>query len=117
MLTFGPFVLIAIALLVAAYAVLDPTPPKHVVLATGPENTAYAKWGELYAAELRRFGIRVELRPAARSEGEGRRRLRAGRIERRQPGGERRQEGGNGGPRLARHDGLRPGVDLLPRRV
>jgi TRAP-type uncharacterized transport system substrate-binding protein len=63
MLTFGPFVLIAIALLVAAYAVLDPTPPKRVVLATGPENTAYAKWGELYAAELRRFGIHVELRP------------------------------------------------------
>jgi TRAP transporter TAXI family solute receptor len=62
MLTFGPFVLIAIALLVAAYAVLDPTPPKRVVLATGPENTAYARWGELYAAELRRFGIQVELR-------------------------------------------------------
>ncbi|HXJ53552.1 MAG TPA: TAXI family TRAP transporter solute-binding subunit [Burkholderiales bacterium] len=62
MLTFGPFVLIAIALLVAAYVVLDPTPPKRVVLATGPENTAYAAWGELYAAELRRYGIRVELR-------------------------------------------------------
>jgi TRAP transporter TAXI family solute receptor len=62
MLTFGPFVLIAIALLVAAYAILDPTPPKRVVLATGPENTAYAAWGELYAAELRRFGIQVELR-------------------------------------------------------
>lgn len=61
-LTFGPFVLIAIALLVAAYAVLDPTPPKRVVLATGPENTAYARWGEQYAAELKRYGIRVELR-------------------------------------------------------
>src|SRR3954451_20227015 len=63
MLTFGPFVLIAVALLVAAYAVLDPTPPRRVVLATGPENSAYAKWGELYAAELKRYGIRVELRP------------------------------------------------------
>jgi len=63
MLTFGPFVLIAIALLVAAYTVLDPTPPKHVVLATGPEHSAYAGWGELYAAELKRYGIRVELRP------------------------------------------------------
>jgi TRAP-type uncharacterized transport system substrate-binding protein len=62
MLTFGPFVLIAIALLVAAYTVLDPTPPKHVVLATGPEHSAYAGWGELYAAELKRYGIRVELR-------------------------------------------------------
>jgi len=62
MLTFGPFVLIAVALLVAAYVMLDPTPPKRVVLATGPENSAYAKWGELYAAELKRYGIRVELR-------------------------------------------------------
>ena len=63
MLTAGPFILIAVALLVAAYAVLDPTPPKRVVLATGPELSAYAKWGELYAAELRRFGLQVELRP------------------------------------------------------
>ena len=63
LLTAGPFVLIAIALLVAAYAVLDPTPPKRVVFATGPENSAYAKWGELYAAELRRYRIHVELRP------------------------------------------------------
>jgi TRAP-type uncharacterized transport system substrate-binding protein len=61
-LTAGPFILIAVALLTAAYAVLDPTPPKRVVLATGPELSAYAKWGELYAAELRRFGIEVELR-------------------------------------------------------
>jgi TRAP-type uncharacterized transport system substrate-binding protein len=62
LLTAGPFVLIAIALLVAAYAILDPTPPRRVVLATGPELSAYARWGELYAAELRRFGIQVELR-------------------------------------------------------
>jgi TRAP-type uncharacterized transport system substrate-binding protein len=61
-LTAGPFILIAIALLVAAYAILDPTPPRRVVLATGPELSAYARWGELYAAELRRFGIQVELR-------------------------------------------------------
>ena len=62
MLTAGPFILIAVALLVGAYALLDPTPPRRVVLATGPELGAYAKWGELYAAELRRFGIQVELR-------------------------------------------------------
>ena len=62
MLTAGPFVLIAIALLVAAYVILDPTPPRRVVLATGPERSAYARWGELYAAELKRHGIQVELR-------------------------------------------------------
>jgi TRAP-type uncharacterized transport system substrate-binding protein len=62
MLTAGPFVLIAVALLVAAYVVLDPAPPRRVVLATGPERSAYARWGELYAAELKRHGIQVELR-------------------------------------------------------
>jgi TRAP transporter TAXI family solute receptor len=61
--TAGPFVLIAVALLVAAYVILDPTPPKRVVLATGPELSAYARFGEQYAQELRRFGIEVELRP------------------------------------------------------
>jgi TRAP-type uncharacterized transport system substrate-binding protein len=62
LLTAGPFVLIAIGLLVAAYVVLDPTPPKRVVLATGPELSAYAKFGEMYRAELKRYGIEVELR-------------------------------------------------------
>ena len=63
MMTAGPFVLIAIALLVAAYVMLDPTPPRRVVLATGPELGAYARFGERYKAELKRFGIEVELRP------------------------------------------------------
>jgi TRAP-type uncharacterized transport system substrate-binding protein len=62
LLTAGPFILIAIGLLVAAYVVLDPMPPKRVVLATGPELSAYAKFGELYRAELKRYGIEVELR-------------------------------------------------------
>ncbi len=66
-LTAGPFILIAVALLVAAYFVLDPTPPKHVVLATGPELSAYARFGERYAEELKRHGIRVELRPTTGS--------------------------------------------------
>ena len=61
-LTAGPFVLVALALLVAAYFVLDPAPPRRVVLATGPEGTAYAEFGKRYAAELARYGIRVEQR-------------------------------------------------------
>jgi TRAP-type uncharacterized transport system substrate-binding protein len=63
-LTAGPFILIAIALLIAAYFVLDPAPPRRVVLATGPEGTAYAELGRRYAAELRRYGIEVMLRPS-----------------------------------------------------
>jgi TRAP transporter TAXI family solute receptor len=62
-LAWGPFILLAAALLAGAYWLLDPTPPKRVVLATGPERSAYAEFGRRYAAELRRFGIAVELRP------------------------------------------------------
>ena len=62
LIAWGPFIAIAIALLVAAYFVLDPTPPRRVVLATGPENSAYAEFGKRYAAELKRYGIQVELR-------------------------------------------------------
>jgi len=58
----GPFALLAMLLLWGAYAVLKPTPPSKVVLATGPEQSAYAAFGKRYAEELDRFGIAVELR-------------------------------------------------------
>jgi hypothetical protein len=45
-----------------AYWLLDPTPPNRVVLATGPEQGAYAEFGKRYAEELKKFGITVELR-------------------------------------------------------
>lgn len=58
----GPFLVLAIALLGLAYWWLQPTPPKRVVLATGPENGAYASFGLRYAEQLKKFGISVELR-------------------------------------------------------
>jgi hypothetical protein len=60
--TAGPFVLLAVALLVAAYWVLDPTPPRRVVLATGAPQGAYAEFGRRYAEQLKTHGITVELR-------------------------------------------------------
>ena len=60
--TFGPFALLALALLAIAYWVLDPTPPTRVVLATGTEQGAYAEFGKRYAQILRGYGITVELR-------------------------------------------------------
>jgi len=62
LIAWGPFFVIGIGLLVLAYFLLDPNPPRHVVLATGPENGAYAEFGKRYVEELKRFGIRVELR-------------------------------------------------------
>ncbi|MDZ7651433.1 MAG: TAXI family TRAP transporter solute-binding subunit [Burkholderiaceae bacterium] len=63
--TAAPFVLLALLLLWIAFKVLQPTPPKKVVLATGPEQGAYAEFGKRYAEELKRFGIDVELRTTA----------------------------------------------------
>jgi TRAP-type uncharacterized transport system substrate-binding protein len=60
--TGGPFILIALVLLGVAYWMLDPTPPKRVVLATGPDQGAYAEFGKRYAQELKDYGITVELR-------------------------------------------------------
>ena len=61
--TFGPFIVLALALLALAYWVLDPAPPKKVVLATGVDQGAYAAFGKRYAQILAGHGITVELRP------------------------------------------------------
>lgn len=63
--TAAPFVLLTLLLLWGAYTLLQPAPPPRVVLATGPEQGAYAEFGKRYAEELRRFGIAVELRGTA----------------------------------------------------
>ncbi len=60
--TFGPFIVLAALLLALAYWVLDPTPPKKVVLATGTDQGAYAEFGKRYAQLLKSYGITVELR-------------------------------------------------------
>jgi TRAP-type uncharacterized transport system substrate-binding protein len=61
--TFGPFILLAAALLALAYWLLDPSPPRRVVLATGTDQGAYAEFGKRYAQILKGYGITVVLRP------------------------------------------------------
>ncbi|HMN75751.1 MAG TPA: TAXI family TRAP transporter solute-binding subunit [Burkholderiaceae bacterium] len=60
--TVGPFVLLGLVLLAIAYWVLEPAPPRHVVLATGTVQGAYAEFGERYVDILARHRIKVELR-------------------------------------------------------
>lgn len=60
----GPFLVLAVALLVLAYAWLDPNPPKRVTLATGPAQSAYAEFGKRYAEILAKDGITVVLLPS-----------------------------------------------------
>lgn len=58
----GPLALLVVTLLGLAYWFLDPVPPKTVVLATGPEDSAYAEWGRRYAKELEQRGFTVTLK-------------------------------------------------------
>lgn len=61
----APFIILALFLLWAAYVWLKPNPPRSVVLATGPDQGAYAEFGKRYAAELKRYGLDVQLRTTA----------------------------------------------------
>ena len=63
--TAAPFVLLAVGLLVFAYWLLDPTPPRQVVLATGQDQGAYAEFGKRYAQILKENGVEVRLRKTA----------------------------------------------------
>ncbi len=63
----GPFIVLTLLLLVLAYWVLDPTPPKRVVLATGPEQSAYEAFGKQYQTALAKYGIELVLKPSAGS--------------------------------------------------
>jgi TRAP-type uncharacterized transport system substrate-binding protein len=60
--TSAPFVLLACGLVALAYWLLDPNPPRRVVLATGVAQGAYAEFGQRYAERLKQHGISVELR-------------------------------------------------------
>ena len=62
--TVWPFILLATALLALAYWWLDPNPPKRVVLATGPAQSAYDEFGKRYAKILAARGIEVVLLPS-----------------------------------------------------
>jgi TRAP-type uncharacterized transport system substrate-binding protein len=63
LMTWGPFIVVGLGALATAYYFLEPAPPKRVVLASGPEGSAYESFGKRYAAELAAFGIEVVLRP------------------------------------------------------
>ncbi len=62
--TVWPFALLAALLLTLAYWWLDPNPPKRVVLATGPAQSAYDEFGKRYVKLLAARGIEVVLLPS-----------------------------------------------------
>ncbi|MDO8768547.1 MAG: TAXI family TRAP transporter solute-binding subunit [Burkholderiaceae bacterium] len=63
-LSIGPFVVLAILLLALAYFWLNPMPPRRVVLATGPAQSAYDEFGKRYAKALSNRRLEVVLLPS-----------------------------------------------------
>lgn len=68
LLAVAPTAVLVLAACIVAYIVVDPAPPRHVVLATGQENSAYEEFGRQYGAILARDGIRVEQQRSPGSE-------------------------------------------------
>jgi TRAP-type uncharacterized transport system substrate-binding protein len=53
---------IAITGLLLAFELLNPTPPRTVIMSTGPEGSAYAVFAEQYREHLASNGVSLELR-------------------------------------------------------
>jgi TRAP-type uncharacterized transport system substrate-binding protein len=68
LLAVAPTAVLVLAACIVAYIVVDPAPPRHVVLATGQENSAYEEFGRQYGAILARDGIQVEQQRSPGSE-------------------------------------------------
>lgn len=60
--TAAPFIALVIALLALAYWMVKPQPPKTLVMATGPANSDYDRYGKQYQSILAKHGIRLALR-------------------------------------------------------
>lgn len=64
----APTAVLVLAACIVAYIVVDPAPPRHVILATGQENSAYEEFGRKYATILARDGIKVDPQRSPGSE-------------------------------------------------
>ena len=62
-----PLILILL-LCYVAYRLVDPTPPSHVTISTGQENSAYEELGRKYAKTLAKYGIHATLKPSLGSQ-------------------------------------------------
>ena len=64
----GPTMLGIALICVLAYWLVDPSPPSHITISTGQENSAYEEFGKKYAKALARQHIKVTLKPSLGSQ-------------------------------------------------
>lgn len=43
---------------------VQPAPPDHLIMATGPDGGTYQRYGEQYRRHLAKYGVTLELRPS-----------------------------------------------------
>lgn len=65
--TYVPVLLVVALLLWVTYLAIDPTPPRHIVLAAGFEGSAYDEFAQKYRTVLARHHIDVQIRSSAGS--------------------------------------------------
>ncbi|MGZ5817138.1 MAG: TAXI family TRAP transporter solute-binding subunit [Burkholderiaceae bacterium] len=68
LVTVGPAIIVVALICLLAYLIVDPTPPSHVTLSTGQENSAYDVFGKQYASALAKHHIAVTLKPSLGSQ-------------------------------------------------
>src|SRR5262249_50613107 len=78
--TATPTVIVIAAVLIAAYLIIDPAPPRQVSLGTGQENSAYENIGKKYQAAMSKHGIAVTLQNSHGSS-ENLKRLNEGKVD------------------------------------
>ena len=67
MSVYGPALILALGGFIIAYQFVEPAPPKHLVMATGPQDGAYHLLGLKYQQILARYDVNLELRNTAGS--------------------------------------------------
>jgi len=78
--TAGPAIVLIATLCAIAYVIVDPAPPRHVVIATGQENSAYEQFGKRYAQALAKDRIQTTLHRSLGSQ-DNLQRLNAGKVD------------------------------------
>lgn len=68
LVAFGPMTLAIIALIAAAYWVVDPAPSRNLDFSSGQENSAYETFSKQYAEELAKNGLNLRLHRSQGSE-------------------------------------------------
>ncbi|MDB5762926.1 MAG: C4-dicarboxylate transporter substrate-binding protein [Herminiimonas sp.] len=66
--TAGPATAVIVLVCLVAYWLIDPSPPRHVTISTGQENSAYEAFAKRYAATLAKQHITVTLKPSLGSQ-------------------------------------------------